>query len=70
MPAACALNFDDVTLAQRNRIGPVLCSLVERRWMEVSGVPGEFQYQAALAHVRDLALVRPSGWRPVTQDPG
>lgn len=35
MPAACALNFDHVSLAQRNRIGPVLCSLLETRWVEV-----------------------------------
>src|SRR3989442_14469974 len=35
MPAACALNFDHVSLAQRNRIGPVLCSLLEARWLEV-----------------------------------
>ena len=35
MPAACALNFDHVALAQRNRIGPVLCSLLDRRWVEV-----------------------------------
>ena len=35
MPAACALNFDHVALAQRNRIGPVLCSLLETRWVEV-----------------------------------
>ena len=35
MPAACALNFDHVALAQRNRIGPVLCSLGEARWVEV-----------------------------------
>ena len=35
MPAACALNFDHVALAQRNRIGPVLCSLLEPRWGEV-----------------------------------
>ena len=26
MPAACALNVDHVSLAQRNRIGAVLCS--------------------------------------------
>jgi mRNA interferase MazF len=31
MPAACALNFDHVALAQRSRIGPVLCSLLETR---------------------------------------
>jgi hypothetical protein len=25
MPVACALNFDHVALAQRDRIGPVIC---------------------------------------------
>lgn len=35
MPAACALNFDHISLAQRNRIGPVLCNLLETRWSEV-----------------------------------
>lgn len=35
MPTACALNFDHVSLAQRERIGPVLCSLPETRWPEV-----------------------------------
>jgi len=35
MPTACALNFDHVALAERNRIGPVLCNLVETRWSEV-----------------------------------
>jgi mRNA interferase MazF len=35
MPAACALNFDHVALAQRSRIGPVLCNLPEARWAEV-----------------------------------
>ena len=30
MPAACALNFDHVSLAQRSRIGPALCYLSER----------------------------------------
>lgn len=35
MPVACALNFDHVALAQRNRMGPVLCSLLEKRWDEV-----------------------------------
>ena len=35
MPAACALNFDHISLAQKNRIGPVLCSLLETRWVEV-----------------------------------
>jgi mRNA interferase MazF len=27
MPAACALNFDHVSLAERSRIGPALCDL-------------------------------------------
>ena len=35
MPAVCALNFDHVSLAQRSRIGPVLCDLLETRWAEV-----------------------------------
>jgi mRNA interferase MazF len=35
MPAACALNFDHVSLAQRSRIGPVLSDLLETRWAEV-----------------------------------
>ena len=35
MPAACALNFDHVSLAQRDRIGAVLGSLPETRWPEV-----------------------------------
>ena len=35
MPAACALNFDHVSLAQQNRIGAVLCGLPETRWPEV-----------------------------------
>jgi mRNA interferase MazF len=35
MPAACALNFDHVSLAQLSRIGPVLSDLLETRWAEV-----------------------------------
>ena len=35
MPAVCALNFDHVSLGQRNRIGAVLCTLSEKRWPEV-----------------------------------
>src|SRR6266446_6295682 len=35
MPVVCALNFDHVSLAQRDRIGSVLCSLPETRWPEV-----------------------------------
>lgn len=35
MPVASALNFDHIALAQRDRIGPVICSLPEGRWQEV-----------------------------------
>lgn len=35
MPATCALNFDHVSLAQRDRIGPILCELPDTRWPEV-----------------------------------
>jgi mRNA interferase MazF len=35
MPVLCALNFDHVSLAQRDRIGGVLCTLPEARWPEV-----------------------------------
>jgi mRNA interferase MazF len=35
MPAPCALNFDHVALAQRDRIGSVLCTLPDERWPEV-----------------------------------
>ena len=35
MPVTSALNFDHVALAQRSRIGPVICSLPDRRWPEV-----------------------------------
>ena len=34
MPIACALNFDHVSLAQRDRIGPLICRLPEVRWPE------------------------------------
>ena len=35
MPAACALNFDHVSLAQRVRIGSVVCTLPEAKWPDV-----------------------------------
>ncbi|MCC6699509.1 MAG: type II toxin-antitoxin system PemK/MazF family toxin [Candidatus Hydrogenedentes bacterium] len=35
MPAVCALNFDHVSLAQRSRIGSLICVLPETRWSEV-----------------------------------
>jgi mRNA interferase MazF len=35
MPTTCALNFDHVALAQRDRIGPVIATLPATRWPEV-----------------------------------
>jgi mRNA interferase MazF len=35
MPATCALNFDHVSLGQRDRIGALLCNFPEGRWTEV-----------------------------------
>jgi len=35
MPATCAINFDHVSLAQRDRLGAVLCTLPAARWDEV-----------------------------------
>ena len=35
MPVLCALNFDHVSLAQRDRIGRALCYIPESRWPEV-----------------------------------
>ena len=35
MPIVCALNFDHVALAQRQRIGSLICTLPEERWTEV-----------------------------------
>lgn len=35
MPAACAVNFDHLSLGQRDRFGSVICTLSERRWPEV-----------------------------------
>ncbi|GMV92893.1 MAG: toxin MazF2 [Candidatus Hydrogenedentota bacterium] len=35
MPTACALNFDHVSLAQRSRIGSVICILPRAKWSEV-----------------------------------
>lgn len=35
MPLLSALNFDHVALAQRPRIGAVICSLPEERWPEL-----------------------------------
>ena len=34
MPVVCALNFDHVALAQRDRIGAVICALPANRWDE------------------------------------
>ena len=35
MPAHCALNFDHVALARRDRIGPLVATLRDDRWAEV-----------------------------------
>ena len=35
MPVSCALNFDHISLAQRDRITGVICSLPDERWPEV-----------------------------------
>jgi mRNA interferase MazF len=35
MPVACAVNFDHVSLGERDRFGSLLCTLSERRWPEV-----------------------------------
>ena len=35
MPTACALNFDHIALAQRDRLGPVLCQLPAGLWPDV-----------------------------------
>ncbi len=35
MPAACALNFDHVSLARKERLGPTLASLNQNRWIDV-----------------------------------
>ena len=34
MPVACAVNFDHVSLAQRVRIGALICELRTERWPE------------------------------------
>jgi mRNA interferase MazF len=35
MPVTCALNFDHVALAQKDRIGAILTTFAEPRWPEV-----------------------------------
>lgn len=35
MPAACALNFDHVSLAQKARLGPIVTTLDDAKWPEV-----------------------------------
>ena len=35
MPASCALNFDHVSLAQKSRVGAIICELPAARWGEV-----------------------------------
>ena len=35
MPAACAVNFDHISLGRRDRFGSVWCTLPGERWTEV-----------------------------------
>ncbi|HXQ69465.1 MAG TPA: type II toxin-antitoxin system PemK/MazF family toxin [Pyrinomonadaceae bacterium] len=35
MPVTCALNFDHISIAQRDRIGDLICHLPDSRWPEV-----------------------------------
>jgi mRNA interferase MazF len=35
MPTDCALNFDHISMAQRDRIGSILCGFPQSRWPEV-----------------------------------
>lgn len=35
MPTACALNFDHVSLARKERLGATIVALAESRWSEV-----------------------------------
>ena len=35
MPVPCALNFDHLALAQRDRLGALICELPAPRWPEV-----------------------------------
>ena len=35
MPVSCALNFDHISLAQKARLGTLICELPAVRWSEV-----------------------------------
>jgi mRNA interferase MazF len=35
MPVVCALNLDHISLAQRDRIGALICTLPEKRWADL-----------------------------------
>jgi len=35
LPAACALNFDHISIAQKGRLGAVISELSPQRWHEV-----------------------------------
>ena len=35
MPVTCALNFDHISIAQRERIGSLICPLPDSRWPDV-----------------------------------
>lgn len=35
MPVVCVLNFDHVSLARQDRLGPMICQLPLDRWLDV-----------------------------------
>lgn len=35
LPVVCALNFDHVSLARQDRLGPLICELPPERWTDV-----------------------------------
>jgi hypothetical protein len=35
MPVSSAINFDHIALAQRDRLGALICTLPDARWPEV-----------------------------------
>jgi mRNA interferase MazF len=39
LPTACALNFDHVSLARKERMGTTITSLQETRWPEIERAP-------------------------------
>ena len=57
MPAACALNFDHLALARRDRIGPMIALLELSRWPEAERavlIACGFADQSSLPHGRHV----------------